>query len=78
MEEHKLIQLVKKGYEIHIICDMRRTENDTTGEELPNGRDFYGLYNYKITDLEGTEYENEWPGFYNIEDMLKEIEKLEI
>jgi len=78
MEEHKLIKLLKKGCEINISCDARRTEDDSTGKELPNGRDFYGLYNYKITDLEGTEYKNEWPGYYDLEDMLKEIEKIEV
>ena len=44
MEEYKIINLIKKGYDIHILCDARRTETDSTGKELPNGRDFYGLY----------------------------------
>lgn len=65
--------LLEKGYDIHITCEARRTEKDNTGANLPNGRDTYGLYNYK---LEGPKtIESEWPGFFAYEDLLADISK---
>jgi hypothetical protein len=67
-----LRKLLKLGYDIHITCEYRRTDKDSSGKKLPNGRDNYGLYNYKLNDGEKT-IENEWPGFYDYNDMLKDI-----
>jgi hypothetical protein len=68
----KLIELMKKTSSIKITCEFRRCEEDSSGLELPSGRDNYGLWNWEVDGKE-----NEWPGFWNPEDCLKDMyEKL--
>ena len=67
-----LEKLIKLGYDIHITTEFRRTDKDSSGKKLPNGRDNYALLNYKLEN-DGDIIENEWPGFWNYKDMLKDI-----
>jgi hypothetical protein len=43
-----LEKLLKNCQEISITTNARRTEIDSTGKDLPEGRDWYGLWNYRI------------------------------
>jgi hypothetical protein len=58
--------------EINFSVESRRCDQDATGKNLPEGRDFYGLWNYKLSTDDET-IESEWPGFWNHSDMLNDL-----
>jgi hypothetical protein len=64
----KLIELMKNSGDIKLSCEMRRCEIDSAGIELEHGRDFYGLWNWKVD-----KNENEWPGFWKEEDCINDM-----
>jgi hypothetical protein len=64
----ELIELMSRTSEIKIINEHRRCDIDTSGLELPNGRDHYGLWNWYVDDET-----NEWPGFWNPEDCINDM-----
>lgn len=44
----KLIKLMTKSCSISIACEFRRCELDSSGFELPSGRDNYALWNWEV------------------------------
>ena len=66
--DKELIELMSRTSEIKIINEFRRCEVDSSGLELPNGRDNYGLWTWCVDDNE-----SEWPGFWNPEDCIKDM-----
>jgi len=66
----ELIKLMSRKSTIKISCEHRRCDTDSSGLELPNGRDHYGLWTWKVDELE-----NEWPGFFNEEDCFNDMIK---
>jgi hypothetical protein len=64
----ELIELMSRTNEIKITNEFRRCEVDSTGLELPGGKDNYGLWNWEV---DGNE--NEYPGFWNPEDCIKDM-----
>lgn len=68
MEE--LVQVLSKAADMRIVNEHRRCETDAAGVDLPNGRDHYGLWNWYIDGKS-----SEWPGFWNVEDCIKDMIK---
>lgn len=68
-----LEKLLKLGYDIHITSEVRRTDKDSSGRKFQD-RDFHSLLNYRLENGEDV-IENEWPGFWDHKDMLKDIKK---
>jgi hypothetical protein len=44
----ELIKLMSRKSTIKISCEHRRCDTDSSGLELPNGRDHYGLWTWKV------------------------------
>jgi hypothetical protein len=72
----KLSKILKKGWNIKIDNQHRRCDVDSSGFELPHGRDHYGLYCWSAKKGDKT-IKNEWPGFWKassaINDMFEKI-----
>ena len=56
--------------EIKIACEHRRCDTDSSGLELPNGRDYHLLWNWYV---DGNE--SKWPGFFKEEDCINDMIK---
>ena len=66
MEE--LLKLMSKTNEIKLVCEFRRCDTDSSGLELPEGRDNYALWNWYFDGER-----NEWPGFWNSKDCIEDM-----
>ena len=64
----ELILLMDRSNEIKIQCKFRRCEIDSSGLELPEGRDNYALWNWTVDDKT-----NDWPGFWDPEDCINDM-----
>ena len=70
----KLLKIIDKGWDIKITNEHRRCETDSSGLDLENGRDHYGLYCWRAKKGNESNFiENEWPGFWKAEDALKDM-----
>jgi len=63
-----IIELMSRTSEIKIEIKIRYSDIDNSGLELPNGKDHYGLWTWKVDDKE-----NEWPGFFKAEDCINDM-----
>lgn len=63
-----LKEIMNKSSHIKIVNEHRRCDVDSSGLELPNGRDHYGLWNWYVDDKR-----SEWPGFYRAEDCINDM-----
>jgi hypothetical protein len=64
----ELISLMTRSNEIRIVSEFRRCEIDSSGLELPEGRDNYALWNWTVDN-----YTNDWPGFWDPEDCINDM-----
>lgn len=63
-----LLKLMINTSEIKLVCEVRRCDTDSSGFELPEGRDNYALWNWCVDGEE-----NEWPGFWHAKDCIEDM-----